>query len=118
MANSSKSAVLQFDTRGSGSNSTVRWQKDSMTTNLCRRRFGHAKAPGGAHSPNVELRILRLRDHVVRMTVQMRRFLIALCGANEEEADRVMRQIGGLRQRMVLTQRQISHLRFYDSQRN
>jgi len=52
------------------------------------------------------------------MTVQMRRFLIALCGANEEEADRVMRQIGGLRQRMVLTQRQISHLRFYDSQRN
>jgi len=76
--------------------------------------FSGGRRRCGASITKVELRITQLQDRLALMTLQMRRSLVSLCGAGGDEGDNVMHQIFRLRQRMVLTQRRINHLKLDD----
>ena len=71
-----------------------------------------------ASSAKVALRIGRLEDRLVRITLQMRRSLLSLCGATKDEGDNVMHRMFRLRQRMRDMRRRINNLKYQDRARN
>ena len=74
--------------------------------------------PCFAPSAKVALRIGRLEDRLFRITLQMRRSLLSLCGATKDEGDNVMHRMFRLRQRMRATRRRISIMKYQDRARN
>jgi cold-inducible RNA-binding protein len=71
-----------------------------------------------ASSANARLRIGRLQAHLANMTGQMRRCMISLCGATQDEAANVLHRVFKLRSRMAATYRQINNLKYQDRARN
>jgi hypothetical protein len=71
-----------------------------------------------APSAKFAWRIGRLEDRLFRITLQMRRSLLSLCGATKDEGDNVMHRMFRLRQRMRATRRRISNLKYQDRARN
>jgi len=74
--------------------------------------------PSFAPSAKVAWRIGRLEDRLFRITLQMRRSLLSLCGATKDEGDNVMHRMFRLRQRMRATRRRISNLKYQERARN
>jgi hypothetical protein len=71
-----------------------------------------------ASATKIDAQVGGLQDSVARMTRQMRRYLLSLCGTGEPEGDRVVQRMRRLRQRMFATNRQITDLKYQNRARN